>query len=284
MAPTRHNHGFVLVLVLVLLAIAALAVAATVRQSLAQVQRATDMTREAQRRWGCLSIERTVLAAAEKILLAHESAQRRSTATVIHRLKLGDVEFELQLGDEQAKINVNQLLRSGDLIAAQRRLRELLAGTGLTARVRLRPVIGPSKSAGIVAGYGQVLENISGAELLDQTHGTPCAAARMTCWGDGRVNVHRADAVTLRSLLETTVGLARLQEILTLRQHVPRPSLAQMLAQLDLNDSQKREAESLLTDRSGCYSVWSVTRAGGQPRYRLAVSSGGKDNIAVFEW
>ena len=63
--------------------------------------------------------------------------------SIARGVALGGQHFDLVLSDEQAKVNVNVLLDTGDRGEVAARLRVGLAGTGLPNRVRIRTAMIP---------------------------------------------------------------------------------------------------------------------------------------------
>ncbi len=286
MRAQRRHAGYVLVVVLVLLAVAALGAAATVRQSLRQTLAAREYLRNVQLRWGILSVEQSLLPAAEELLAAQEAQRRRPTAARSVRVVLGEIEFDLRLADEQAKVNVDRMSDGLDRADAERRLRELLMGTDSAGSVRLRVA---DEDAGLarIGSYGQLIERVGGRDLAGRTDGggREDLFNRVTCWGDGRVNVYRALPSVMRFAVAGALDFGRIQQLLSMREQIPRLGLSKMLDQLGLTDVQRRQAEALLTERSGCYSLLTQARWPGGTRVRLTIAPGaGRGGAHTFEW
>ena len=279
-------RGYVLVTVLVLVLIAGLAAAAAVRHSMDESLSAQASLRDVQYRWGALTLERALLPSAGRLIEAYEEELRRPVAARTFHVALGQLEFEVRLEDEQAKVNAGRLLGDvADLPAAERKLRELLSGTDAAGRVRVRGAT-PDAELPRLGSYAQIVEQCGARELFRQNDVRGDGLAdRLTCWGDGRLNVYRASPASLRWALSPAVDLARVQELAALRDQVPRLGLSQMLDRLELTDAQRHHADGALTERSRCHSVWTVARSRGFARFRLSIAdASGSAGTCTWEW
>src|SRR5438874_6965539 len=142
MSIRRQHRGYVLVVTLALLVLCATLTAATARMAMRRALAARLAESELQHRWGMASCRAALLPHAEQILTAAElrlHRPHRPLAVYSTRVQLGRQRFDLILGDEQAKANVNALLERDGRENAQTRLRQALSGTGLAAKLLLRP-------------------------------------------------------------------------------------------------------------------------------------------------
>ncbi len=270
---------------LAVLVLAAAALTSTGRLAVRHAARAREAERDLQRRVGVASCRRAVLPRAEQILQMQEV--RRKAPMTHHRaaVHLGGFTFDLLIGDESAKANVNALLDGAAPPVVASRLRRALAGTGLIGDVVLRPHVADERAT--VTGLGQIFDAVNPEVLLQPRGGLPAPAELLTCWGDGAINARRAGEASLRLRLSppwTPLDVSRLVEArramfgenaspLDLDKPAspgaapaPRDPLARLL-----QTAQIRTGPAGLTLRSTCHSLWIVTRDGRRQWYDLAV-------------
>src|SRR5262245_42848669 len=126
--------GYILVVTLALLVLSATVMVSVGRLALRETLRARSEAGDLQRRWGSASIRVAVLPFAERILLTAEAAQKRPMPQLAERINLGGQSFDIIIGDEQAKANVNAMLdRATSVTQVDARLREALIGKARSA-------------------------------------------------------------------------------------------------------------------------------------------------------
>jgi len=248
----------------------------------------------------------------------YETGSRQYANFPMKRLKLSctlaGLDYTVIVTDEQAKLNANTLLPNRTRGEAQGELERFLTqGASLDrlprgTSVRLRPIVGSPVSdspanegaenandAGTggaaldakVIGYDQLFDGATPAQLSGHPQG-PGLAARVTCWGDGRVNIRRASPRTIRWVARGAVEPAILERVLTEKRENPYQSLRQMLGELrQISEADRRAARDVLTSRSSAHGLW-VIAAGEQRRWstfavRAAGDSGGEQRYR-FGW
>ena len=112
------KRGFALLLTLLLVVLVAASLAGIARFSMLKAVEAQDATEALQRRWAILSAQCTL---APRVPLLLEAAQASTQGKPSNNAfpaerrivcRLADIEYELVVTDEQAKVNVNTLLRN----------------------------------------------------------------------------------------------------------------------------------------------------------------------------
>ena len=115
----RADGGYVLLAVIAVSVLVISALATLARLSLRRGLEASDAERSLQQRWGTMTIERTMLQQAPMVfeqqeeLLAEQAPGSPTPTTVRAMLRLGDVNFDVLLGDEDAKLNLNAIYHQG---------------------------------------------------------------------------------------------------------------------------------------------------------------------------
>lgn len=260
----RTAPGFVLLMTLVLIALAGVALASVGRQSAQQALRAMDLEADLQRQWLIRSTEQVLLPQAETVLSQQKhpgelDVQVRATAVVSFDVQ--DYAVEITFADEQAKLNPNALLERQSVQQLEPRIQQSLTDLPAVHRPKLAPVTEVERRLNRLpedwpgfAGFSQVLPQIGPQQLLPATGTGP--AHRITFWGDGRVNVLRAEAAVLAAVLHPEIAPDGLQRLLALRQGDPDASLDLLLDQLSLENETRARVEQRLTDTSATHSVW----------------------------
>jgi hypothetical protein len=207
-ARTTHRPGYVLVVTLGLLVLASTMLVTVGRASVHRALAARLEQDELQRRWGAASCQAAVLPHAQLLLARREQAQGRPAPVARASIKLGDQTFALLISDEQAKANVNAMLEASDRSNVESRLRDAFAGTGLGNTILLRPepipraALAPREGQPLAApqprisGPGQIFDDLPPAKLFGGSG--PAPMDRITCWGNGAINILRAPEQALR--------------------------------------------------------------------------------------
>ena len=281
---------------LLVIALAGVIMAATARRSCLEAVAANTALEDLRRRWGALSLQRALADRCEEMILAAEAAGEirieGPVTRVEHRLKLAGMDWRLVVADEQAKANVNAIhLRQGDA-GVRAALTQLLGADLAGSAVALRPTPATDprrKQTRPYGSLGQVFDGDWAGGLLRPPDSRPAGIDRITCWGDGRINLRRAcpealRAATVGALDETQVG-----KLLAMREDIPGLSLSEALDRLELTRRQRAAAEAVLTGRSGCHSLWIVGRTSQRQWRRLVVveassQQGGSAGIEVLVW
>jgi type II secretory pathway pseudopilin PulG len=259
MRKQKRQKGFVLILVLAMLAIAALISAGMARRSLDQSVAVAKKQAEMQRRWGEISCRQAVLNRAEILLRTAELREGILTPTIQTTLKLGDQTFLLILSDEQAKLNLNTVFRNGDMPA----VRQAVFTDAAAWQLRLRPDSRATKTniyPPAFASWGQVYDFSVFANNPDKNYlQLTQLGERTTCWGNGLLNINRADSETLRTVCELVAPPQSVSRFIEFRHENPTRTLEQLLKDADISDKDRRAFRKMLTDRSRCHSLWTVT-------------------------
>jgi hypothetical protein len=317
----RQRPAYVLIAVLGLLVLSATLLVAVSRTATRSALAARSADEDLQRRWGVATCRKAVLPYAEQMLTALEQGRRRPTAKLETSIRLGAMNFDLIVADEQAKANVNTILQAADLTSAESRIRGALAGSGLANNVKLRPTLGPvvfplepttaptsqpttqpqqpQRPAPTIGAFAQILSDVPPSRLI-----RPAAASRLavadllTCWSSGEINARRATAQALqlaagRSVSGTEIGrLVDARDALWQRPGLlndPQTAAEQFKEQIGrtVGESAKNNGNLALTQTSRCQSLWIISRSPRRDWYDLAIIERTNDTqpqITTFSW
>lgn len=267
-----RRSGFVLVMTLALLVLAGLLLAGMARQSLARALESLEAEQELQRRWGSISCRRAFLQQAAEIF---DPADESATATEVvdplaeipptavvpppiiddHlslTVELSGMAFELVLADEDAKANLNTAYSLAPRPTVTQMVHHL-SGSTLDLSINLRPhSLGSMQTGPVLESWGQVFS----LQHNGQLRALQSATARMTCWGSGKLNYHRASREAINSICGLAAGHVVATRLLLLRQQDPQLTLGTLFQQLLVRQTQRKYLEAVLTDRSTCFSLW----------------------------
>lgn len=286
----QSRRGYVLVVTLGLLVLAASLMVAVGRGAMRHASEARLTADELQHRWGVISCRSAILPYSESILLTSEVAKKAATPSYHESIQLGLERFEINVADELAKANVNQLLDHTDRPTAETRLRQGLSGSGSSVNVHLRPsgtpLTGPTSAPSTapatqpahgelalwISGFGQIFDDASPERMLEMQGGVRVADL-LTCWGGGRINIRRISPEALRLIAGGTLTaidqsrLLQMRDLLLQGKPLPTPRGAKVapdpisrLIQAAGVDTKALDKLPQLTTQSTCHSLWIVSR------------------------
>lgn len=247
------QRGFVLLLTLILLMIAAVMMTAVARKSMTTALDARIATEDLQRRWGATSLSAVLLPRAEQLLSQAEKEDGESVARLTKRCRLGDMDFELTIADEQAKVNLNMLLATRSRLSVYEAIDEISADSDGSGGVEIKSLalLDKDKQQGqSIRSFGQVFES-------DSPQTIQAAARSLTCWGDGRLQWRRTPAEALRKALDPLIDHTAIENLIGRREADDTSDVRQAIANLQgVSNKHRLALEHLLTDDSTCHSLW----------------------------
>lgn len=274
------RRGVVLLVVLAAIVVAGVALSSLATQSVARVRQADDAAVAVQRRWAERSIERMMLRQAEGIFRRRDEAaaagiEVSSRHQVRLQLPFGEQMFDVIVADEDSKANLNLLYHAGDRRAVEQAI-ETLGGPGARSIATIRPLVPPQPIARteeradddgdeesavppLAPAFTTWADVFDIAAMRQQTGDARTLATlsgRMTLWGGGQLNVRRADAETLQSVIQAVVpeGQARL-----LVERLTDGGLSDLGLLIDRtvkSPQRRRELKRMLGAASVSHSVW----------------------------
>jgi len=291
-----RNRGYILMMTLLLMTIAVLALAHTSRASLRRAMEAQAAQRQLQRHWGTLSCQRAVLQNADAILKKIEEETQEPAGVTRLTLILGDQAFDLVLADEQAKANVNKLIKLRSLETTEGNIRDLVRQSNKPVKVRLKMLPSMSKSEDQITlqlpplgSFAQIFPDVQPELLVSTTQQPSPVSTHFTLWGDGKLNFHRATRQAFKLLCEGVMTDNQIDQLLSSREESPRLATEEALSQLALTKTKLDQLTELLTDKSSCHSLWVVVRDDERSWYSLAISESQSDSdeankVYTFSW
>ncbi len=299
MTHTR-NGGFVLLMALVLVLVAGVALAGIAGLSMNSALHARSGVEELQRRWAVTSLRATLAGQMEELLKQAERGgaaiaepgevqiyEGEPTSERRFWLTLAEQDYELIITDEQAKLNVNQLLEGNSSAKLTSWLRRTVqvsgsgANVGEVVQVRVRPmaeglVMGESfKGLARLGGYGQLFANAQPGDLVGSEKASGLVRD-ITCWGNGAANARRASERVLEQVLGELLTKKQMGDLMEARREQPFGTMSQWLkAVTDLDDPTRQRLQGVMTDQSEVHGLWIIRRGAQRDWYTLMVTVGG---------
>ena len=140
----RSSRGYILLAVLAVSVLITTVLATLAKTSLKRAVASGDAQRRLQQRWGIHSLQRTILKRAPKIFEIYDKAilERDPDAELPTSLRqsinMGGVTYDLLLGDEHSKVNLNTIAHARGLNQTERIVKEMV-GLDAADSVRLLP-------------------------------------------------------------------------------------------------------------------------------------------------
>lgn len=288
------RRGFALVMVLVLVMMCGVMLAGFAGRSGMAALGARDAAEDLSRRWAVTSLRATVLSRAEAILAEREERDEgRDGARVVREVRvvchLGGMDHAVVVTDEQAKARVDRLVGDRGERAASGVVRRLAGASRLGMRVALRPVVMREGAAPEVVAWEQVFERVVPGEVVGDRFGQGLAGGGVTCWGDGKVNVQRAEDEVVKAAAEGVLGSRGVEDLLASREADRFASLDEMLRRVrGMQPALRQEVDRVLTDASLCHGLWVQTRGRQRDWVTLSVlrasDQGGSGRVSSYTW
>lgn len=250
----RPRRGFVLVLTLTMILIAVMITGRAANRSLSRTLQSIEAEQQLQRRWEHLSLQRTLLGRAGSIFATHTEPNQSPVIWHDGSFQLSGQTYRVRLSDESAKVNLNQLQR----VMTREQFQSVLSSlpTGSTHR-----------EGEPIESWGQLFGSLPASQLIGET-------TSITCWGDGRLNIHRASEESIRLLLTPVIGTSEVDALIRKRNE-QRTSVPASLGV-------PQAAQSLATEQSVCHSLWIVDRERGAVRFDVGFA--GSHQAISFRW
>lgn len=309
--PHHAPHsGYVLLVVLAVSVLVLTVLGTLANLSLQRGLQAADAQRGLQMRWGALTLQEAMLRQAdnaftirEERIAATQPGAAPPPATIRTVITLGGVRFDLLLGDEDAKLNLNALYHH----AGQQKAGQALSRSNpaLGRAIRSAPAVKPlllSRESRLISPASEDSEDqpiilaafrswgeVFDLGQLDRLGGGPAALANVTttttCWGSGQLNFRRASDDAILAVLGSVVQDGGAQRIL--KKYRRNPTVADLNTLLETevsNRSDRRELARLLSETSANFSLWIHASArSGQPLQRFVVMNRDDEGVTRYE-
>jgi hypothetical protein len=276
-----RNEGYVLVLTLGVITLASIALAGLARYSIQHAAAANEVAADLQQRWGIWSVRHVLLSQANEILDAQVPDDMAGAppwpkpGRLAAEFELAGSRYSVSIADEDAKLNLSTLY-------ARKRERLLPAIQRLGAQsqapmptVHIRP---DGSGHDAFRSWGQVFD----LDAVPRTgRAIEAVGSHLTCWGNGRLNVRRADDTVLRETALIALSPKDASKLIGERRNWGGQGLDELLDPLGLRRPQLLAIRRLLDTESKNYSLLVAVTAGRRERGYLFVDRG---RSVTFAW
>lgn len=269
------------------------------RVSLRRSLEAADAERSLQIRWGALSLQRAMVKKMPKTFDEREERFRLAELplpppTIRDAITLGGVTFDLLLGDEGAKLNVNTIYHlagpsrteqsitqvTGQLPPGILRLSPAMPPLGKTrsrSSITDDPIDAPEETAFPRAfrSWGEVFDLNSLRQIDANEVALVTMTQQVTCWGGSSINVRRASDEVVVETLGVVIQDGQARSIIEALRSNPTMDLQSILRREIRDQDDRRDAAGLLAETSTHFSLWidASTPSGGRLRTFTTVAS-----------
>jgi len=259
--------------------VAALALVAALLQtlclrSLDAAASAARAERDCQRRWASATLRMSLLPNAQRLLQSEAGPQASRRITV----KLGGLQAEAILSDEQAKVNLNEMIK---LVGSEDTM-ELVRQAATENRIAIalaaqRPAVDMPANAHPDTAPPQPITDwrqlfpAMGSQGLLATIGQGGVADRFTLWGSGKLNVQAASRASLAAFAGHVLEEGEIDQTLRLRSDDPNRHPYRLLRALGISADDADELEDSMTNRSQCHSLLLRIWGSGQSNSELTI-------------
>lgn len=265
-----HSQGFALILTLVLLVIAATVFASVARVSYSKAIEVSHYERKLQQQWLIRSAQASVLDQAQSIFQNEKSPDReqgitlniptpRSDKHIIEiNFEIAGNQIKLHLQDEQAKANLNTLLKDSKRQAVILKVRPILLNQQFVTQSQLhfdlRPVVDKHalKDVPKIGSLGQIFsipENVRPDDLRLMTK-------HVTSYGSGKLNIKRASPQPAQLMLDGIISPTLIHKLTQASPQSETTSIEYLLKNAALSRQEQQKVKDRIVTQSTCYSLW----------------------------
>lgn len=307
MRSDRFRRGYVLLTVLAASVVVITALSSLAQASLGRGLRAADAERDLQRRWGILTLNKAVLERTPKVferreeLAATLESDEPQPPVIRDAVRLGNLTFDLLLGDEDAKLNLNVLYHSAGPAKAEQVLMQL--NPSVARAVRLVPAVKPAElsreqsllsradtevegpdTADAFRSWGEVFALAEFEAQIGGDAALPIATTGITCWGGGQLNFRRATDDAILAVAGTFVQDGTARRILQRYRENPRIDLTTLL-RTEVSSGPDRERLARRFGKiSNNFSLWiHASQPDGRSQLQLTVMRRDDEGVTRYQ-
>ena len=186
-------------------------------------------------------------------------------------LTLAGLEVWGRIDDEQAKLNLNERIRSSpasaimpsavvdEALSPSRSAGFRLTREPLAETLGLQPLMSWPQ---VLPGYSpEALLGIDYPEGLNASSGSQAIASRVTLWGDGKLNFRSAEDGVVRKRLQGLVQPGTIEALLRFRIEEPTLPLGTLFENATEDRDERAVLDGVFVERSKCHGMWLAVRA-----------------------
>ena len=285
----QKRRGYVLLVVIATSVLVITVLSTLAKVSLRRGLQAADAQRALQLRWGAITLERSMTSAIPKLFEAREKlAIENGTTdppptTIRAAITLGGVTFDMLLGDEDAKLNVNTIYHHGGASRAEQIIGRSM-GPMMPGTIRLIPVVEAmnvsreqtifadddaetdaegDEDEDVVPGlpdafrsWGEVFDVAMIQRQTGSTAALPNVTTGVTLWGNQTLNIRRASDEAILATVGLVVQDGGARKFLERFRKNPTLALGVILQSEITDEDDRADVAKLLSETSNNFSVW----------------------------
>lgn len=281
--PSQRLHaqqGYVLVMALLLIAMAGSLLVILARRSMFDASDVIQAELQLKHRWASYSLSRSLLPQADTLIKTfnedNPNPEKGSLNTIRFTVPLGGYDYHMILSDEQAKADVNQLLKNkGNPSSTAQAIRSLMEAMQIhdMPTIELKPYAWNSNpKIAKVHTLGQVFKDVEPAKLFSDDFNQPAVLDAITCWTDGKLNIHSASPEVLKSVCTPLITRSQIDQLVAARKGNPKITLDAALTDAGIDKDDMEKIKPLFTDQSAFHSLWITSMTDRKTSYWLSIA------------
>ncbi|TWU58431.1 hypothetical protein Poly51_12090 [Rubripirellula tenax] len=292
-----NRHGYVLLVVIAVSVLVITALSSLAKVSLRRGLEAADAERSLRVRWGALTLEQAMMKEITTVFELQEKRYAETSpgvpppSTIRAALTLSGVTFDMLLGDEDAKLNLNALYHTAGLEKAEQQITKVIGPT-VPGTVRLRPVVQPMELSRLkdsrkdeddasevddaetpeipaaFRSWGEVFDVVALEEQAGSDLVLPAITSEITLWGNGALNIRRASDEAIVAVVSTVIQDGGASKFLKRLRSSATVTLGVVLQTEISDEGDRRDVARLISETSTNYSLWLDASTPGGNRLR----------------
>jgi len=241
----------VLLLALLILTLTVVLLSRLATQSLRLATQLRAAEQRLQQDWAVWSATTILLGRAESLLAEADSREGKAATSRVLDLSLGEAQLRVVATDESALLNVNSLRTTlGNARAATlvRKYSGELEAAELSSRFYAEPVDGNTFDS-----FADVFRDAAEPQRMASFLQSP--DRQLTCWGNGRLNYHRASHELLLELASAHGHRGLMTRFLRVFDAEPTASFDSLVKTAKLTDEERVLLAKLIQPASHCWSI-----------------------------
>lgn len=281
----RQQSGYVLLVVIATSVLVITVLSTLANVSLRRGLQAADVQRALQTRWGAITLERTMSEAMPKLFELREKAAIEAGQTtppppaIRAAITFGGVTYDMLLGDEDAKLNVNTIYHRGGAGRAEQIISRAM-GPMVPGTIRLVPAVDAMNVAreqtalssrddsdaededaepaapNAFRSWGEVFNLAMIEQQTGSTAALPNVTTGVTLWGNQTLNIRRASDEAILATVGLIVQDGGARKFLDRFRKNPTLAMDVILRSEITDEADRAEAAKLLSETSNNFSIW----------------------------
>lgn len=253
----QQRSGYILLTTLLIIAMVGILTVGLARHSVRLATDAKISRTKLQEKWGAASCQRCALARSSALLNRKvwdpesETWKNESVRKSENTIVLGEVQFQIQVDDESAKLNLNRMLEAVGRQKTASLARQLAGSRQMKVELRtLRNGRNPMENS--LESWAQVFQL---NEMGRSEFQLPRVTSDLTCWGS-QLNYQTASEEVVTETVKPLIGGALTQKLIRVLQSDQADDWQTELQGHGGKQEQIQALEQVLTSHSQTQAIW----------------------------